>query len=259
MNALAYSQLVQDFFALGIDAIIFPSLATDSGCNTHKNAIQVQECSCSTHSNGSFLRISFTIYAQCKTNSDLAANAVDDAEDPSLALDSSATILPGEMYHGRLDWIFHDVFLVPAPFMQIFDCHGQPVPIEQAYSHISCTPCAVATDGTEGAELLWQQIEQPVLGDPCYTWHECEVQEQLRSMRYLSSPTSPTATTTTTAGTSGTASSSASAHTASDGDSSSSSHDKLYLLHVLALLGPVVRLPIRSAHYVQAEQVLLAA
>ena len=52
---------------------------------------------------------------------------------------------------------------------------------------------------------------------------------------------------------------SAAVNISSGGDCSDSSQDPLYLLRALVLLGPTVGLPISSARYVRAEQVLLAA
>jgi len=256
MNAFAYSQLVQDFCRLRIDSIIFPA---------DLNALQVQSCSSSTHaSTSSYLHISFTVYNSLHNKLVPVTEDEEAAEDLSLALDlvtHPASVLnltskkSGQVYHGTLDWIFHDVFLVPAPFVSIFDSSGQPVPGEAigAFSRLTHSSAsdgeAGSAAGVEGIQLPWQAVEHPVHGVPCYSWHVCDLEDRLHRIGAVS---------LSSANGRGRAAVNISSGGGSGGDSSDCSHDPLYLLRVLALLGPTVGLPISSARYVHAEQVLLA-
>ena len=253
MNAFFYSQLVHDFCALRIDTIIFPTAGT--------NTLQVQACSSSTHaSTGSYLQIHFTVNP---LHNELVPATEDEeaAEELSLALDPRVTQCaascldllqpPGQVYYGTLDWIFHDVYLVPAPFFSIFDASGQPLSVEYAFSHFTRSTSEDARSAAEiyETQLLWQVVEHPVQGFPCYTWHVCDVHQRLSCMQDPASTTianSLAAVNISNSGDSG------------DGDSSNSSYDPLYLLRVLTLLGPIVYLPISSENYVLAEQELLA-
>lgn len=260
MNAFAYSQLVQDFCRLRIDSIIFPA---DS------NALQVQSCSSSTHaSTNSFLHISFTVHNSLHNELVPVTEDEEAAEDLSLALDlvthpasvlNLATKQSGQVYHGTLDWIFHDVFLVPAPFVSIFDSSGQPVPVESigAFSRLTHSSAsdgeAGSAAGVEGIQLPWQAVEHPVHGVPCYSWHVCDLEGRLHAHCSCRDAVSVSVSRAN-----GRAAVDISSGGGSGGDSSDCSHDPLYLLRALALLGPTVGLPISSGRYVHAQQLLLA-
>lgn len=235
MDVNQFNNFIQDFFILKLDSIVFEK----QECSL----VEVQEVSFKSKSNRNYLSISFVANNGIVLNSQSSSDFMNEYEEtiePRLKLDSTVFVNPNnnspkpeKIYYGTIDWIFNEIYTIIVPYVTVFDENGQTPYDLEAFFSIMChkqkcfigtvevpqafLPCAQL----EAKNIIWEQLEHPIWSTPCHTLHVCDVKECLTCM-----------------------------------NGNCESKDLLYLIQLLALLGPKVGLPMRSSAFALAERLV---
>ena len=117
------------------------------------------------------------------SNTDNMHNGLNDYSNinENLTLDRS-TIFTGfdgtARFMGVIDWIMHDVYQIPTPYISLSNSDGQSVPMKDTERLIR----GLCDDTETTSRIPWSVEEHPLTGSLCFSISTCEVPKKMNLM-----------------------------------------------------------------------------